>query len=144
MATKINEYYYGNTTLNNFIQYLKKQFIGFFDISIDEFDTLDKPTVIKAGSIVEFEENIYSFEIDTAITGTPDSGTAYIKIYLDGSNELQAEFTNDTPEWDNDRRGWYDEETNEAYRYIFSMIVDGSNYRNKHKMDKEVLDHGKI
>lgn len=139
MASKQTEYYTGETTLNNYINYIKAQMTGHIKVSIDEMWTASKPTVLESGSVIEFDGALYTFESDETIIGTPSDGDCYIYAVLNDSDLPVIEFSNDAPAWISERQGWYYEDSNDLKRALFRMEKDTADYVNKRKLTTEAV-----
>lgn len=131
----IDNFYKGENNLTNFINneiYFQK---GFYSICFSEMGTLLKPEIL-SNSIIEVNGDLYKFNSDYEISGTPSTGVCYIKSYLSGS-DLISDFTDTAPDYDIDRRGYYGSGSYEDHRYILKLYYDGSNYKLKQIMNKE-------
>ncbi len=94
-----------------------------------------KPTIL-TNSVIEINGDLYEFNSDESISGTPSTGVCYAKCYLSGSSVV-ADFTNTAPIYDNDRRGYYGSSSTLDHRYILKLYYDGANYKLKQIMNKE-------
>jgi len=131
----INNFYYAENNINNYIineEYLQK---GFYAITFSEMNTLIKP-VIQLYSSIEIDNELYYFYASETISGTPSSGICYVKTYVSGSNAI-AEMTNTAPSFDSSKNGWYGTSGSASHRYILKLYYDGTNYKLKQIMNKE-------
>lgn len=83
--------------------------------------------VVSSGDADVSNGGTITIESPGLLTAIPASATA-ITVY---AGNVTAEFTNTTPAWSNSKQGWYGVSTYANYRYVASMIKDGSEYRNK-------------
>lgn len=131
----IDNFYYSETTLDNYItneSYLQK---GFYAVTFSEMTTNTKP-VIQLGSAIEIDGDLYYFDANETITVTPSTGVCYVKTYVSGSNAV-AEMTNTAPTFNALKNGWYGTSGSAAHRYILKLYYDGTNYILKQIMNKE-------
>lgn len=133
----INNFYFGENTLDNFITneiFFQK---GFYSISFSEMTSNEKP-VIQSVSCVEVDGDLYYFNSNESASSTPSAGVCYIKCYLSGS-DLLAEFTNTDPVFNPLKNGWYGVSGSASHRYILKLYFDGVNYKLKQIMNKGFL-----
>lgn len=131
----ISNFYFGELTLDNFIineTYFQK---GHYAVAFSEMITNIKPA-IQAGSSLEVDGNLYYFNSNDSISGTPSTGVCYVKCYLSGS-DLLSEFTNTAPIFNSLKNGWYGISGSATHRYILKLYFDGTNYNLKQLMNKE-------
>lgn len=109
---------------------IEGQRLGYQAISLTEFasDTLE--CQIAAGSKVEIEGALFSFNSNENITGWSGiavSNNVYIKLTVSGASAT-ASFTTTAPTWSTSKQGWYDG----SDRYIGGLYKDASgNYARK-------------
>lgn len=136
MATSIIEnFYFGETTLTNFITNEVSFQKGFYSISFSEMNSTLKP-VIQLGSSIEIDGDLYYFNANETISLTPSVGICYVKTYVSASNAI-AEMTNINPIFDSLKNGWYGSGASASHRYILKLYYDGSDYTLKQIMEKE-------
>jgi len=123
----IEKFYYGETTLDNYITsktYLQK---SFYSVTFSEMTTTAKP-VIQIGSSIEIDGDLYYFDANEPISVTPSTGVCYVKVYVSGSNAI-AEMTNTSPAFNFLKNGWYGTGGSAAHRYIMKLYYDGTNFQ---------------
>jgi hypothetical protein len=131
----INRFYYSDSLLSNFITnetYFQR---GFYAVCFSNMATNSAPA-IQANSIIEIDGNLYEFNANESITGTP-SGVCYVKCYL-SAGALVAEYTSIAPTFNALKNGWYGTGANETHRYILKLYYSSTNYQYKQIMNKEV------
>ena len=135
MINIINNFYYGETTLDNYITnetYLQK---GFYAVNFYQTTYNAKP-VIYINSCIEIDGGLYYFDSNETITSTPSLGVCYVKAYVSGSYAV-AEMTNTNPVFDSSKNGWYGTGGSSSHRYIARLEFDGSNYYGIENINKE-------
>lgn len=131
----IDNFYKGENSLSNFINSEINFQKGFYAVCFSEMTTNSKPSVL-TNSVIEIDGDLYSFNSDELVSGTPTAGVCYVKCYLSGSYAV-ADFTNTAPIYDNSRCGYYGNSATDSHRYILKLYYDGTNYMLKQIMDKE-------
>lgn len=131
----IMNFYKGENTLANFINNEISFQKGIYSVCFSEMTTSTRPSIL-TNSVIEINGDLYEFNSDELISGTPSTGVCYVKCYLSGSSVV-ADFTNTAPTYDNDRRGYYGSNSTVDHRYILKLYYDGSNYLYKQIMNKE-------
>ena len=131
----INNFYKGESLLSNFINNEINFQKGLYAICFSEMGTSSKPSIL-TNSVIEIDGDLYSFNSDELISGTPTTGVCYAKCYLSGSYAV-ADFTNTAPDYDNLRCGYYGSSSTANHRYILKLYYDGTNYIFKQIMNKE-------
>ena len=130
----IDKFYYSDIALDNFITnetYFQR---GFYSVCFSEMTTNSAP-VIQANSIIEIDGDLYEFNTNESITGTP-SGVCYVKCY-ESSGALVAEYTSTAPTFNALKNGWYGADANATHRYILKLYYDDPDYLYKQIMNKE-------
>ena len=138
-GTLISDFSVSDVNLTNMMATLDQQRKGFFQLSVTNFDSssLDE---IAAGSVVDVDGALYSFDADEEITGlgSLSDGLVYIKIVPSGSTAT-AQWTNNSPVWDAGKQGWYGSGGMGNHRYVAKMIKSSSDYYNKTYMEDEEI-----
>lgn len=106
---------------------------GHFALSLTEIDSSTVPE-ISAGSIIDINGTLIYFNDDESISGSPSDGIVYVKLIY-SSGVVSAEFTNDDPEFDSSKNGWYGTSTSSGHRYVAKMIKSSSSYTGKTYLD---------
>lgn len=130
----IDKFYYSDAVLDNFITnetYFQR---GFYAICFSEMATSSAP-VIQLGSIIEIDGDLYEFNTNESITGTP-SGVCYVKCY-ESTGVLVAEYTSTAPAFNALKNGWYGTDAAASHRYILKLYYDDPDYLYKQIMNKE-------
>ena len=80
---------------------------GFFNIAFSNF-TLATESEIAAGSVIDIDGVLYSFDSVESITGSEISDSVnYIRVY-DSAGTAIAEYTTTDPVWSDSKKGYYD------------------------------------
>lgn len=130
----IDKFYYSDSSLNKFItneHYFQR---GFYAVRFSNMATNSAPE-IQDNSIIEIDGNLYEFNANESITGTP-SGVCYVKCYL-SAGALVAEYTSDAPTFNALKNGWYGTGASATHRHILKLYYSSPNYQYKQIMNKE-------
>lgn len=131
----VNNFLKSENNLTNFINSEISFQKGFYAVCFSEMTTNSKPSIL-TNSVIEIDGDLYEFNSDESISGTPSTGICYVKCYLSGSYAV-ADFTNTAPIYDNVRCGYYGSSSTLDHRYIMQLYYDGTDYTFKQIIDKE-------
>ncbi len=131
MGDKISNYTVSDVNLNALMETVDTQRQGHMKVSLTNYDNDSEPEIAE-GSVIEINGALYAFDADEEIGGSPSDGDVFIKIIPSGAT-CSAEFTNDEPEWDTLKGGWYEPGTNNRY-LNFIMDKSGSSYLKKNDL----------
>jgi len=135
-GSKINDYGIGDQNIESLMETTDKQRKSKDNsYSLTNFDN-DSIPQIAAGSVVENNGALYSFDSNETIGGTPSDGTVYIMLVPSGDT-ITAEFTNIAPTFSASKQGWYGAGGNANNRYLsMTLIKSGSDYTEKNYTDQ--------
>jgi len=110
---------------------LEKQRRGLLQISISNYNN-NTESEIQAGSIIEVGGALFEAtsdeSISNALSGFSD-GVVYITTSVVDASNIEFEYTDTAPTWNDDLQGWYDATGTD--RYIIAGVKSSTNYSNK-------------
>lgn len=123
-GSKINNFSIGDSNIQSVMLTLDKAYKGLHQVSLTNYNTTAE-SQIAAGSVVENNGALYTFNSNESITGSPSGGTVYIRLVPSGDT-ITAEYTNTAPTWSDSKQGWYGTGGDANKRYIEVVFVKSS------------------
>ena len=110
---------------------LEAQSRGYFAVSLTNMDNSSEPEIFGA---FEIAGSIANFAPAESITGWAalSNGPVWVVGVPSTATTVVAEFTDDSPVWDEEKHGWYGTGANSNHRYLFRIDKTSSTgYSNK-------------
>ena len=123
-GSKVNDFAIGDSNIQSVMLTLDKTFKGLHQVSLTNYDNTSE-SQIAAGSVVENNGALYTFNSNESITGSPSDGTVYIRLVPAGDT-ITAEYTNTKPTWSDSKQGWYGTGAHANKRYIEFVTTKNS------------------